>query len=113
MRKKETAKPPKRSSKKVFIMHIATLYEIRGAGNMITRRVGQGSSATGTKVRFFFLGMHHKSVAETLCENNVGITNVTILSKGNMPHSGEVMQCCSYDVLVMVVYLELIGMNGL
>ena len=64
-----------------------------------TRRTGferTCSNATGAKVRFFFLR----------------ITNVTILSKGNMPRAGEVMQCCAYDVLVMAIYLELLDTNG-
>merc|ERR1719203_2434655 len=80
-------------------MPVSGVYKIKGVGDVITGRVEQGAITPGANVRFYPTGctgnifsieMHHKSVEEAGCGDNVGL-NVKKLPKENMPHTGDVM----------------------
>jgi elongation factor 1-alpha len=80
-------------------MPVSGVYNIRGVGDVITGRIEQGKLNPGVFVRFFptnvkgkafSIEMHHKSVPEAICGDNVGV-NVKNLSKENMPKVGDVM----------------------
>merc|ERR1712241_724372 len=92
-------RPPKRQSKKAFRMPVSGVYKIKGVGDVITGRIEQGTLTPKTNVKFapmgvkgnaFSIEMHHKSVQEAGCGDNVGL-NVKKLPKENMPHTGDVM----------------------
>jgi elongation factor 1-alpha len=92
-------KPPKRPVDKAFRMPVSGVYKIKGVGDVITGRIEQGKLTAGLTVRFYPTGcsgkvfsieMHHKTVEEAICGDNVGV-NVKGLKKENMPRSGDVM----------------------
>merc|ERR1711972_102435 len=85
----KVVKPPKRNNKKAFRMPVSGVYKIKGVGDVITGRVEQGAISPGANVRFYPTGctgnifsieMHHKSVQEAGCGDNVGL-NVKNLPK--------------------------------
>merc|ERR1711902_452709 len=72
-----------------FRMPVSGVYKIKGVGDVITGRVEQGAITPGANVRFYPTGctgnifsieMHHKSVQEADCGDNVGL-NVKKLPK--------------------------------
>lgn len=83
---------------------ISGIYKIKGVGDVLTGRVEQGSVKPGQEVVFhpthapstpcagkvFTVEMHHKSVAEALPGDNVGL-NIKGLNKENIPRTGDVM----------------------
>jgi len=90
---------PKRENKKPFRMPVSGLLKIKGIGDVVTGRIEQGTINPGVNVKFYPTGcngkvfsieMHHKSVDEASCGDNVGI-NVRNLPRENMPKSGDVM----------------------
>eukprot|EP00179_Madagascaria_erythrocladioides_P000154 CAMPEP_0198315838 /NCGR_PEP_ID=MMETSP1450-20131203/5933_1 /TAXON_ID=753684 ORGANISM="Madagascaria erythrocladiodes, Strain CCMP3234" /NCGR_SAMPLE_ID=MMETSP1450 /ASSEMBLY_ACC=CAM_ASM_001115 /LENGTH=469 /DNA_ID=CAMNT_0044018963 /DNA_START=125 /DNA_END=1534 /DNA_ORIENTATION=- len=95
---------PERPKDKPLRVPISGVYKIKGAGDVLTGRVEQGTVKPGTEVTFlpthsasapcqgkvFSVEMHHKSVPEAHPGDNVGL-NIKGLSKDNMPRVGDVM----------------------
>lgn len=89
------------------------VFNIKGAGDVITGRVEQGCCKKDDQLKFipthtnanpctgkvFKIEMHHQQVDEAGCGDNVGM-NIKGLTKGNMPHVGDVMVRKSDDSLV-------------
>jgi elongation factor 1-alpha len=83
---------------------ISGIYKIKGAGDVLTGRVEQGTVKPGDEVIFlpthtssaacdgkvFSLEMHHKTVPAAEAGDNVGM-NIKGLRKENMPHVGDIM----------------------
>jgi elongation factor 1-alpha len=83
---------------------ISGIYQIKGAGDVLTGRIEQGIVKPGDEVIFlpthttaiscdgkvFSLEMHHKKVPQAEAGDNVGM-NIKGLSKVNMPHVGDIM----------------------
>jgi elongation factor 1-alpha len=100
----DMVKPPVRDSTKAMRMPVSGVYKIKGVGDVITGCVEQGLVKPGAEVVFlpthtesnkcagkvFTVEMHHKSVPEAGCGDNVGL-NIKGLDKGNMPQVGDVM----------------------
>jgi len=105
-------KIPKRPVKKPLRMPVSGVYKIKGVGDVITGRVEQGKVTVGLDVTFlpthttskgctgniFSIEMHHKTHAQALPGDNVGL-NVKKLSKENMPRVGDVMIASSDETL--------------
>jgi elongation factor 1-alpha len=95
---------PERPRDKPMRTPISGVYKIKGVGDVLTGRVEQGVVKPGDEVMFlpthsastactgkiFTVEMHHKSVPEATCGDNVGL-NVKGLNKDNMPRVGDVM----------------------
>jgi len=95
---------PERPRDKPMRTPISGVYKIKGVGDVLTGRVEQGIVKPGDEVMFlpthsastactgkiFTVEMHHKSVPEATCGDNVGL-NVKGLNKDNMPRVGDVM----------------------
>jgi len=83
---------------------ISGIYKIKGAGDVLTGRVEQGTVKPGEEVIFlpthtaalacegkvFSVEMHHKSVPQATAGDNVGL-NIKGLKKENMPRTGDIM----------------------
>jgi len=83
---------------------ISGIYKIKGAGDVLTGRVEQGTVKPGEEVIFlpthtaalacegkvFSVEMHHKSVTQATAGDNVGL-NIKGLKKENMPRTGDIM----------------------
>jgi len=116
---------PERPRDKPMRTPISGVYKIKGVGDVLTGRVEQGVVKPGDEVMFlpthsastsctgkiFTVEMHHKSVPEATCGDNVGL-NVKALNKDNMPRVGDVMvltsdksigKCKSFTVQVQIL----------
>jgi len=96
--------PPERQSNKAMRTPISGVYKIKGAGDVLTGRVEQGSVKPGDEVVFlpthtaslactgkiFSVEMHHKSQPVANAGDNVGL-NIKGLVKENMPRVGDIM----------------------
>jgi elongation factor 1-alpha len=96
--------PPERQQNKVMRTPISGVYKIKGAGDVLTGRVEQGTVKPGDEVVFlpthtpslpctgkiFSVEMHHKSQPAANAGDNVGL-NVKGLVKENMPRVGDIM----------------------
>lgn len=96
--------PPERASNKAMRTPISGVYKIKGAGDVLTGRVEQGTVKPGDEVVFlpthtaslqcmgkiFSVEMHHKSQPAATAGDNVGL-NVKGLVKENMPRVGDIM----------------------
>lgn len=83
---------------------VSGIYKIKGAGDVVTGRVEQGSIKPGDEVVFlpthtasaacdgkiFSIEMHHKQVQEAVAGDNVGM-NIKGLKKENMPRVGDII----------------------
>merc|ERR1712159_817526 len=95
---------PPRPVDKVLRMPVSGVHKIKGVGDVITGRLEQGvvkpgdecvfvpthTSSTPCQGEIFSVEMHHKSVPQAQCGDNVGL-NVKGLAKENMPRVGDVM----------------------
>jgi len=95
---------PVRAKDAALRVPISGVYKIKGVGDVLTGRVEQGVVKPGDEVVFlpthsastpctgkvFTVEMHHKSVPEAVCGDNVGL-NIKGLVKDNMPRVGDVM----------------------
>jgi len=95
---------PKRTADGLMRTPISGVYKIKGVGDVLTGRVEQGTVKPGDEVLFlpthspstpstgkvFTVEMHHKSVPQAICGDNVGM-NIKGLNKDNMPRVGDVM----------------------
>jgi len=95
---------PPRPIDKVLRMPVSGVHKIKGVGDVITGRLEQGvvkpgdecvfvpthTSSTPCQGKIFSVEMHHKSVPQAQCGDNVGL-NVKGLAKENMPRVGDVM----------------------
>merc|ERR1712159_624343 len=95
---------PPRPVDKVLRMPVSGVHKIKGVGDVITGRLEQGvvkpgdecvfvpthTSSTPCQGKIFSVEMHHKSVPQAQCGDNVGL-NVKGLAKENMPRVGDVM----------------------
>jgi elongation factor 1-alpha len=95
---------PQREVNKALRVPISGIYKIKGAGDVLTGRVEQGTVKPGDEVIFlpthtssaacdgkvFSLEMHHKTVQKAEAGDNVGM-NIKGLRKENMPHVGDIM----------------------
>jgi elongation factor 1-alpha len=100
----EMVVPPERASNKAMRTPISGVYKIKGAGDVLTGRVEQGTVKPGDEVVFlpthtaslqcmgkiFSVEMHHKSQPAATAGDNVGL-NVKGLVKENMPRVGDIM----------------------
>jgi elongation factor 1-alpha len=105
-------KPPVRDDTKKMRMPVSGIYKIKGVGDVITGRVEQGLVKPGAEVIFppthtssntakgkvFTVEMHHKSVEQAGCGDNVGL-NIKGLDKGNMPQVGDCMVLATDDTI--------------
>jgi len=96
--------PPERLGNKPMRTPISGVYSIKGAGNVLTGRVEQGTVKPGEEVVFlpthtaalpcmgkiFSVEMHHKSQPAANAGDNVGF-NIKGLVKENMPRVGDIM----------------------
>jgi elongation factor 1-alpha len=96
--------PPERAANKPMRTPISGVYKIKGAGDVLTGRVEQGTVKPGDEVVFlpthtpslnctgkiFSVEMHHKSQPAASAGDNVGL-NVKGLVKENMPRVGDIM----------------------
>lgn len=94
---------PPRPKDKPFRMPVSGILNIKGAGNVVTGRIEQGTLKKDVQLKFlpthtpanpctgkvFSIQMHHKDVPEAGPGDNVGI-NVKGLDKANMPHKGDI-----------------------
>jgi len=95
---------PQRETSKPLRLPVSGIYQIKGAGDVLTGRVEQGTVKPGEEVIFlptntpsascdgkvFSLEMHHKKVLQAEAGDNVGM-NIKGLRKENMPHVGDIM----------------------
>jgi len=96
---------PPRAKDKAMRMPVSGIYQIKGAGDVITGRIEQGQVRKDDEVAFipthggssvctgkvFSIEQHHKKLeGAALAGDNVGI-NIKGLNKDNMPHVGDVM----------------------
>jgi len=100
----EMVVPPERLGNKPMRTPISGVYKIKGAGDVLTGRVEQGSVKPGDEVVFlpthttnlacngkiFSVEMHHKSQPVANAGDNVGL-NIKGLVKENMPRVGDIM----------------------
>jgi len=100
----EMVVPPERQGNKPMRTPISGVYKIKGAGDVLTGRVEQGSVKPGDEVVFlpthttnlnctgkiFSVEMHHKSQPQASAGDNVGL-NIKGLVKENMPRVGDIM----------------------
>eukprot|EP00178_Gracilaria_changii_P013825 TRINITY_DN388_c2_g1_i1.p1 TRINITY_DN388_c2_g1~~TRINITY_DN388_c2_g1_i1.p1 ORF type:complete len:467 (+),score=94.88 TRINITY_DN388_c2_g1_i1:70-1470(+) len=100
----EYAKYPKRPADKPLRMPVSGVHNIKGVGDVITGKIEQGSVKPGAEVVFlpshtaanacagkvFSIEMHHKSIGEAVCGDNVGLC-VKGLNKDYKPQVGDVM----------------------
>jgi len=98
------AKYPKRPVDKPLRMPVSAVHNIKGVGDVITGKIEQGSVKPGAEVVFlpshtaanpcsgkvFSIEMHHKSIPEAECGNNVGLC-IKGLNKEYRPQVGDVM----------------------
>jgi len=96
--------PPERQGNKIMRTPISGVYKIKGAGDVLTGRVEQGTIKPGEEVVFlpthtaslpcngkiFSVEMHHKSQPAANAGDNVGL-NIKGLVKENMPRVGDIM----------------------
>jgi len=96
--------PPERLGSKPMRTPISGVYSIKGAGNVLTGRVEQGTVKPGEEVVFlpthtaalpcqgkiFSVEMHHKAQTAANAGDNVGF-NIKGLVKENMPRVGDIM----------------------
>jgi len=96
--------PPERLGNKAMRTPISGVYKIKGAGDVLTGRVEQGTVKPGEEVVFlpthtaslactgkiFSVEMHHKSQPVANAGDNVGL-NIKGLAKENMPRVGDIM----------------------
>jgi len=96
--------PPERAGNKPMRTPISGVYKIKGAGDVLTGRVEQGTVKPGDEVVFlpthtanlacngkiFSVEMHHKSQPAANAGDNVGL-NIKGLVKENMPRVGDIM----------------------
>jgi len=96
--------PPERLGSKAMRTPISGVYKIKGAGDVLTGRVEQGTVKPGEEVVFlpthtaslpctgkiFSVEMHHKSQPVANAGDNVGL-NIKGLVKENMPRVGYIM----------------------
>jgi elongation factor 1-alpha len=95
---------PQRPTNVPLRVPISGIYKIKGAGDVLTGRIEQGTVKPGDEVIFlpthtssaacdgkvFSLEMHHKTVPQAEAGDNVGM-NIKGLRKENMPHVGDIM----------------------
>jgi len=95
---------PARNTTAAMRVPISGIYQIKGAGDVLTGRVEQGTVKPGDEVIFlpthtaantcdgkvFSLEMHHKKVGSAEAGDNVGM-NIKGLRKENVPHVGDIM----------------------
>jgi len=95
---------PTRPTTVALRVPISGIYKIKGAGDVLTGRIEQGTVKPGDEVIFlpthtssaacdgkvFSLEMHHKTVPSAEAGDNVGM-NIKGLRKENMPHVGDIM----------------------
>jgi len=95
---------PPRPTTSAMRVPISGIYKIKGAGDVLTGRVEQGTVKPGEEVVFlpthtsalpcegkvFSVEMHHKSVPAATAGDNVGL-NIKGLKKENMPRTGDIM----------------------
>jgi elongation factor 1-alpha len=96
---------PPRAKDKAMRMPVSGIYQIKGAGDVITGRIEQGSVLKDNEVAFvpthggssvctgkvFSIEQHHKKLdGPAVAGDNVGM-NIKGLNKENMPHVGDVM----------------------
>jgi elongation factor 1-alpha len=100
----EMVVPPERLGNKPMRTPISGVYKIKGAGDVLTGRVEQGTVKPGEEVVFlpthttnlacagkiFSVEMHHKSQPVANAGDNVGL-NIKGLVKENMPRVGDIM----------------------
>jgi len=100
----EMVVPPERAGNKPMRTPISGVYKIKGAGDVLTGRVEQGTVKPGDEVVFlpthtanlacagkiFSVEMHHKSQPAANAGDNVGL-NIKGLVKENMPRVGDIM----------------------
>jgi len=100
----EMVVPPERAGNKAMRTPISGVYKIKGAGDVLTGRVEQGTVKPGDEVVFlpthtpnlacqgkiFSVEMHHKSQPAANAGDNVGL-NIKGLVKENMPRVGDIM----------------------
>ena len=105
-------------------MPVSGIYKIKGVGNVITGRVGQGTVCPESEVVFvpthsdanpctakvFTIEMHHKRITQAGPGDNVGIHITGIY--GNMPRRGDVMikkgdrtitRCVEFTALIQIL----------
>jgi len=97
-------KIPKRPADLPVRIPISSIFNIKGAGDVITGKVEQGTlnknddvvflpSHTNTNPcagRVFSIEMHHKSIPSAICGYNVGL-NIKGLNKDYMPKVGDIL----------------------
>lgn len=93
-------RPPKRNETGHLRVPINGIYKIKGAGDVITGRIEQGTLNAGDSVRItprgienlkvFSIEMHHKTWPNAKPGDNVGM-NIKGLDKANMPKVGDVI----------------------
>jgi elongation factor 1-alpha len=95
---------PTRNATGALRVPVSGIYKIKGAGDVLTGRVEQGTVKPTDEVIFlpthtssaacdgkvFSLEMHHKQVLAAEAGDNVGM-NIKGLRKENMPHVGDIM----------------------
>lgn len=95
---------PKRPVEKNLVCPISGVHKIKGVGDVLTSRIEMGVAKPGMEVMFlpthtaanactgkiFSIEMHHRSIPEAPCGNNVGFS-IKGLNKDNMPKIGDVM----------------------
>ena len=100
----EYAKYPQRPADKPLRMPVSGVHNIRGVGDVITGKIEQGSVKPGAEVIFlpshtaantcagkvFSIEMHHKSIGEAMCGDNVGLC-IRGLNKDYKPQVGDIM----------------------
>jgi len=83
---------------------VSGIYKIKGAGDVVTGRIEQGTVKPGEEVVFlpthtpsspcegkvFSIEMHHKSIPEAIAGDNIGM-NIKGLKKEYMPRVGDIM----------------------
>jgi elongation factor 1-alpha len=94
------ARPPKRNETGPLRVPINGIYKIKGAGDVITGRIEQGTLNAGDSVRItprgienlkvFSIEMHHKTWPNAKPGDNVGM-NIKGLDKAKMPKVGDVI----------------------
>jgi elongation factor 1-alpha len=98
------AKYPKIPIDKALRMPVSGVHNIKGVGDVITGKIEQGSVKPGAEVIFlpshtaanqcagkiFSIEMHHKSIGEAVCGDNVGLC-IKGLNKDYRPQVGDVM----------------------
>ena len=95
---------PVRSPDAAMRLPVSGVYKIKGAGDVLTGRVEQGTVTVGSEVKFvpthttannctgkvFKLEMHHKQIPDAAPGSNVGM-NIKGLPSNNMPRVGDIM----------------------